>query len=215
MQWLYDVHGDHPIFKRVDELQLNEVEKNDIVAELKKLNYDNIEINKDIYFEAGDEIDITSSMYEDNKDEEAKRLIFSILFDKANNLNIRDLGVDVGYDSDKLEEAYVYQLMPLKLTLKAERADRKSVYLHAEWHIGNGKIKKTNIYGLSNMGFKFIEPESEEIPLMNADDDILYEWELVIKYYALQNKLSEEEATKEIEKVQNAMGPNGIIFYRP
>ena len=104
MQWLYDVHGDHPIFKRVDELQLNEVEKNDIVAELKKLNYDNIEINKDIYFEAGDEIDITSSMYEDNKDEEAKRLIFSILFDKANNLNIRDLGVDVGYDSDKLEE---------------------------------------------------------------------------------------------------------------
>lgn len=214
MQWLYDVHGDHPI-KRVDELQLTEVEKNDIVAELKKLNYDNIEINKDIYFEAGDEIDITSSMYEDNKDEEAKRLIFSILFDKANNLNIRDLGVDVGYDSDKLEEAYVYQLMPLKVTLKAERADRKSVYLHAEWHIGNGKIKKTNTYGLSNMGFKFIEPESEEIPLMKANDDILYEWELVIKYYALQNKLSEEEATKEIEKVQSAMGPNGIIFYRP
>lgn len=68
MQWLYDVHGDHPIGKRVDESQLTEVEKNDLVAELKKLNYENIEVNKDIYFEDGDQIDITSHEYLNNKE---------------------------------------------------------------------------------------------------------------------------------------------------
>lgn len=134
---------------------------------------------------------------------------------KARNLGIHDLGSDTGYDANKLEEAYTYQLCPLRLTLKSVRADRQNIYLQAEWDIGNGKIHTTNIYGLRKMGYKFIEPESEEIPLMNANDDILYEYELVIKYYALQNKVSEEEARIEIDKVQNAMGHNGIIFYRP
>jgi hypothetical protein len=223
MQWLYDVHGDHPVLKRVDELQLTEVEKNDLVAELKKFNYDNIEVNKDIYLEDGDEIDITSHTVLSNKNEEAKRLLFSIIIDKASNLgmhdlgndDMHDLGDDVGYDPDKLEEAYIYQLCPLKLTLNAVRADRKRVYLQAEWDVGNGKKRGTNLYGLQDIGFKFIEPESEEIPLMNADDDILYEYELVIKYYALQNQITEEEARVDIEKVQNAMGHSGIIFYRP
>lgn len=215
MQWLYDVHGDHPVLKRVDELQLTEVEKNDLVAELKKLNYDNIELNKDIYFEAGDEIVIPSQAFEDNKDDDAERLLFSVMMDKASNLGMHDLGDDVGYDPKKLKEAYVYQLMPLKVSLKAGRMDRKRVYLQAEWDIGNGDTKPTNIYALRNMGYKFIEPESEEIPLMNADDDILYEHELVVKYYALQNKLSEKEAQKQIDLVQSAMGHSGIVFYRP
>jgi hypothetical protein len=65
------------------------------------------------------------------------------------------------------------------------------------------------------MGFKFKEPESTEISLMNANDDILYEHELVVKYYALQNKISEEEAQNAINKVQQAMGHSGIVFYRP
>ena len=50
---------------------------------------------------------------------------------------------------------------------------------------------------------------------MNSDDDILYEHELVVKHYALQNKVSAEEAQEVIDKVQSAMSKNGIVFYRP
>lgn len=156
MQWLYDVHGDHPIGKRVDESQLTEVEKNDLVAELKKLNYENIEVNKDIYFEDGDQIDITSHEYLNNNNKEGESLLFSVIMSKARNLGIHDLGSDTGYDANKLEEAYIYQLCPLRLTLKSVRADRQNIYLQAEWDIGNGKIHTTNIYGLRKMGYKFI-----------------------------------------------------------
>jgi len=214
MQWLYDVHGDHPVLKRIDELQLTEVDKNDLVAELKRLSYENIEVNKDIYFEDGDEIDITSHMYQENKNEEAVRLLFNVLSNKANNLRIDGI-YDWDKDPNKIEESHVYQLCPLRVTIKAIRVDRKTVSLQGEWEIGNGKTQITNIYGLRKMGFKFIGPENEEISLMNADDDILYEHELVVKYYALQNKLSAEEAQKEIDRVQSAMGHSGIIFYRP
>jgi hypothetical protein len=215
MQNLYDVHADHPIAKRIDEIGLTPVERNDLVAELKEANYENIKVTYKPHFEDGDEIEITSSMYEsltaDQRD--AKSIIHHILQRKAKLIG---LPTPLFRHEIEGEEAMVYRFFPLKVTLRATREDRYMVYLQGEWEIGNGNTHTTNIYGLRNMGwFGFIEPESEEIPLMNANDDILYEHELVVKYYALQNEVSEEVAQGAIDKVQSAMSANGIVFYRP
>jgi len=214
MQNLYDVHADHPVLKRIDEIGLTPVEKNDLVAELEEANYENIKVvTYKPHFEDGDEITITSFMYQDEKlNEESKRLLQLILQRKA---EVIGLPIPLLPHELENEDAMVYRFFPLKVTLRATRADRKRVFLQGEWQTGNGTTQNTNIYGLRKMGFNFIDPESEEIPLMNSDDDILYEHELVVKHYALQNKVSEEEAQVVIDKVQSAMNHNGIVFYRP
>ena len=211
MQDLYDVHADHSVLRRIDEIGLTPVEKNDLISELEKANYENIKVTYMPHFEDGDEIDITSFMYQElTEDEnEAKSLLYHVLERKA-----AVIGLPTPLFSNE-EEEMVFRFFPLKVTLRATRADRTRVYLEGEWQTGNGTTYKTNINGLRKMGFKFVEPESEEIPLMNADDDILYEHELVVKYYALQNKLSEKLAISIIARVQSAMSANGIVFYRP
>jgi hypothetical protein len=180
MQNLYDVHADHPVLRRIDEIGLTPVEKNDLVAELEEANYENIKVTFMPHFEDGDEIDITSFMYQELTEEqsEAKNLLISVLQRKA-----EVIGLPTPLFSHELEneESIVYRFFPLKVTLRATRADRKRVYLQGEWQTGNGTTCKTNIYGLRKMGFKFKEPESTEISLMNANDDILYEHELVVK----------------------------------
>ena len=162
MKWLFEVHADHPSLKRVDELQLTEVEKNDFVAELKDAGYENIKAEKDLHFEAGDEIEITSFMYEDTFSDEAKNLIWGILVQKAANCNL-DLK---GLTPDKVDEKMTCNLFPLRLKLVSERIDRYRVVLFAEWIISDINATKqikctTNIYGLRKLGLKFIDPECE------------------------------------------------------
>ena len=70
MQNLYDVHADHPVLRRIDEIGLTPVEKNDLVAELKVANYENIKTIYMPYFEDGDEIEITSFMYQNLTEEQ-------------------------------------------------------------------------------------------------------------------------------------------------
>ena len=212
MKHLWEVKADHPIAKRVDEYALMETEKNDLVAELESMGYENIEANVFPHFEDGDTLEIGSSSIQScHENDDAKNLLNHILYIKGEELGLIS---EIRYH-EKIEDDLIYKICPLKLTIKATRTDRFRTFLQAEWETGNGKTFTTNIYGLRKMGFRFLEPESEEIPLMNASDEILYEHELVVKYYALQNTISEEEAQKVIDKVQSAMAKNGIVFYRP
>jgi hypothetical protein len=207
MKTLYEVHGNHPVAKRIDEYRLTEVDKNDIVAELDEAGYDDVHVDSHEYYEDGDEIVITHDTYmaKMGNDDEAYRLIGYILEQKAKNHNVSILK---------------RVLFPLKAKLKALRLDRTMGQLVAEWGIGEDKDgcdpwKTTNVYHLEKLGLKFIHPEFDEIPLMNADDKWLTERELVVKTYALQNGLPEKEAEFLVSIVESAMGKHGIVFYRP
>lgn len=209
MKTLYDVRADHPIGKRIDELRLTAQEKNDLVAELETAGYEfkDIAVESHNYYEAGDEIKITAQdMIRLMENDEFYRTINHIIEQKAKNK-----GLDLVTTSKD-------NLFPLTGTLKSMRVNRTFGHLIIEWDIGDdpdGMWKQTNVYFMEKMGYRFIQPEFDEIPLIQANDDILHEHELVIKHYALQNKISVEEAKEAIGKVTSAMGVNGIVFYRP
>lgn len=214
MQTLYDVRANHPVAKRVDELKLTEVDMNDLVAELRSAGYldEDIDIDSNTYFEDGDIIYITAKFVIDNSEKgDFFRLMTYISEQKAKNTT--DMSEDPLFiDKDSM--------FPLKGTLKNLRLDRSFAHLIVSWDIGDpvdgiDQWQQTNVHALEQVGFKFIQPNFETIPIMNADDNLLHEDELVVKYYALQNKISIEEAEEAIDKVRSAMGKHGIVFYRP
>lgn len=194
MQNLFEVHGDHPTLRRVDEYRMIEVESNDLMAELAGHGYENLMRYSDTFYEEGDEILITEKMYDDSCDMAKEQVDY--MFKKQ---------------------------FPIKGVVKTERINRCFGDLIVEWENmsddwGSGNTT-TNTHWLSHEehGFKmnFIQPEFEELEIMNCPDKYLHEDELVVKYYALQNKLSEKLAISAIARVQSAMGENGIVFYRP
>lgn len=214
MQTLYDVRANHPVAKRIDEFRLTKVEMNDLVAELRSAGYldENIDIDSNTYYEDGDEIEITAKFVIDNSEKgDFFRLMTYISEQKAKNTT------DVSEDPLFIDKDSMF---PLKGTLKNLRLDRCFAHLIVSWDIGNNPDgsdfwQETNVNALENAGFKFIQPDFDVIPIMNADDNLLHEDELVVKYYALQNKISVEEAEEAINKVRSAMGKHGIVFYRP
>ena len=209
MQKLYKVDACHPVAKRIIESKLTEVERNDLVAELTEAGYEDIQVTENVYYKDGDTIEITRQFIMDNmKNDEFFRLIEYIVEQKAKNLGV-DL-LDVGKDA----------LLPLKGTLKNLRINRTFGHVIVSWDIGDDpdgcdRWQQTNVHALEKVGFKFLQPDFEDIPIMNADDNLLHEDELVVKYYALQNEISIEDAEAVISKVRSAMGKNGIVFYRP
>lgn len=205
MKTLYDVTANHPVAKRIDELRLTEVDKNDLVAELIQAGYEVVDIDVKGYncYEEGDEILITKEIY-DNGSDRGRELIRSMF---GTDKFIKDVGCN--FD----------QLLPFKGTISAERMDRFMGQLVIEWQGTILKGRKTNTHWLENkidgMGLHFIHPEFEEISIMNCEDKYLTERELVVKTYALQNGLPEEESKFLIGIVQSAMSKHGIVFYRP
>jgi len=208
MKTLYNVQANHPIGKRIDEYKLTFEEKNDLIGELVKAGYEfgDITVTSNNYYEAGDEIEITA--------QDMKRLMVNDEFYRTINYIIEQKAKNKGLDFRANKEI----LFPLKGTLKPMRVNREFGHLIIEWDIGDNPEsmwRQTNVYFMEKMGYKFIQPEFDEIPIMQANDDILHEYELVLKYYALQNEIPIEEAKEVISKVQSAMGANGIVFYRP
>lgn len=197
MKTLFEVHGDHSILKRVDEYRLSEIESNDLIAELKKLKYENILKKSHIFLEDGDTVFITKHMY----DAACKR---------TNKMAKEQIG-------------YMFKKQfPIKGKVKTERVNRFSGHLIIEWENMSsdwGSGNTTNTQWLSHedhgFGIRFIQPELEELEIINCPDEHLFEAELVEKYYALQNNISIKEAQEVINKVQSAMSRSQIVFYRP
>lgn len=215
MQTLFNVDACHPVAKRVIEYKLTEVEKNDLLAELTEAGYEDIEVRHHDYYEDGDEITITkefvianSEFVIANSEDEFFRMMTYIAEEKAKNQGIDML--DINKDA----------MFPLTGKIKALRMNRTFGHLIITWDIGEShdgcdRFKETNVYFLEKVGLRFIQPEFEAIPILNADDNLLYEDELVTKHYALQNELTIEDAQAVLDKVRSAMAVHGIVFYRP
>jgi len=193
MQNLFEVHGDHPTLKRADEYKLTEVESNDLMAELAGFGYENLMRYQDTFFEEGDEILITEKMYNDA--------------DK--------------FTKETIDYMFTKQF-PIKGKVTSERINRFCGDLVIEWENVSeewGSSNTTNTNWLSNkdhgFGMSFIQPIFDELEIITCPDKYLHEDEMVVKYYALQNKLSEKLAISAIARVQSAMGEKGIVFYRP
>jgi hypothetical protein len=148
MKTLYDVTANHPVAKRIDELRLTAQEKNDLVAELEQAGYEpEINVEAHNYYEDGDEILITEEMY------------------------------DSASKSFKEQVDYMFEgVFPLKGKISSERQDRCMGQLVITWENLSDKwgMKTTNVYWLSHktngIGFRFIEPEYEELSIMNCPD---------------------------------------------
>lgn len=199
MQTLYDVRANHPVARRIDELRLTAQEKNDLVAELEQAGYEfkDIDVKSHNYYEDGDTITITKEIY-DNGSDRSREILRSMYHDNFN-----------------------YFDRPFSITGKIsfKRLDRFMGQLVIEWEGTILKGRETNTYWLENsadgMGLHFIHPEIETLDIMNCPDKYLTERELVIKTYALQNGLPEEESKFLIGIVESAMSKHGIVFYRP
>ena len=200
MKTLYEVTAKHG-----KSSSLTAQEKNDLVAELEKAEYEfkDIDVKSHNYYEDGDEILITKEIY-DNGSDRGRELIRSMF---GTDTFIKDVGCN--FD----------QLFPFKGIISSQRMDRFMGQLVIEWQGTILKGRKTNTHWLENtidgMGIRFIHPEFEEISIMNCEDKYLTERELVVKTYALQNGLPEEESKFLIGIVQSAMSKHGIVFYRP
>lgn len=206
MQTLYEVRANHPIAKRVDELRLTAQEKNDLVAELERAGYEfkDIDVKSHNYYEDGDTITITKSDYENGSDR-GRELIRYMLEEKWLESLLEGDGNAVllyGEISSKRMDRFMGQLV----------IDWKSPGMNEDWKTTNTHWLENNIDG---MGFHFIQPEFDELPILNCPDEYLHERELVIKAYALQNGLPEEESKFLISIVESAMSKHGIVFYRP
>jgi hypothetical protein len=197
MQTLFEVQGNHPVLKRVDEHRLTEVEKNDLVAELKKSGYEEPTVFPKIYLEDGDSIYITKKMY-DLACTKAKENIY-YMFDGSRG---------------KFDKPF-----PFIGKISAKRFDRFMGRLIITWEGAKEGLEVTNTHWLADpiegLGLLFIQPEFEELSIMNCNTEWLTEKELVIKEYALQNGLPEKESRFLIDIVESAMGKHGIVFYRP
>lgn len=198
MQTLYNVTAKHPV---VDELRLTAQEKNDLLAELEKAGYEfkDVDVKSHNYYEEGDTITITKEVYDNGSDRSREMLRY--MYSERFNFNYFD--------------------RPFSITGKIsfERLDRFMGQLVITWDETILKDRKTNTHWLENkidgMGLHFIHPEIEQLDIMNCEDKYLHERELVIKAYALQNGLGEEESKFLIGIVESAMSKHGIVFYRP
>jgi hypothetical protein len=193
MQTLFEVHGDHTISKRIDEYRMTEIESNDLMAELAGHGYENLMRYSDLFLEDGDTVFITGKMYDDASKMAKEQVDY--MFKKP---------------------------FPIKGKVKTERVNRFSGQLIIEWENmsddwGAGNTTNTQWLSHEDHGFeiRFIQPELEELEIINCADKYLFESELVEKYYALQNRISIEEAQEVINKVQSAMSRSQIVFYRP
>lgn len=208
MKTLYDVTANHPVGKRIDEHRLTAQEKNDLVAELEKAGYEfkDIDVKSHNYYEDGDEILITKEQYDSAPDIFKEQVNY--MFKKCRTEMLR-------------KKTRASLRFPLKGKISSERNDRFMGQLIITWENipEENHMKITNVYWLSHksngIGFKFIEPEFEKLSIMNCPEKYLHETELVLKTYALQNKLSEKLARTVIARIQSAMGKHGIVFYRP
>ena len=106
---------------------------------------------------------------------------------------------------------------PLVGNLKAHRLSRDFVQLMVEWKdaITDFGTNCTNTYFLENMGFKFKQPEFEEIPIQDAPDEMLSEGELIIKHMMNQNNWTMEKVEEYLKPVYEAMNKAEAVFYRP
>jgi hypothetical protein len=107
--------------------------------------------------------------------------------------------------------------LPRHIQFHAVRVDRKSIFL--AWYFLGGDLASSDHFDLSifkALGFEIIEPKQEELELCNCPDQYLGSRELVHKYLILQNPGHARSYCNGILRmVENAMGVNGIVFYRP
>jgi hypothetical protein len=134
--------------------------------------------------------------------------------DAVKNGNMTDM--QSAYWLEALPEEY----LKIKIEFKATRVDRKRIRL--AWYYLD-RDNKTNIahYNLSlfdYLGYTIVHPEQVEIPLMEADDEILSPKELVLKTM-IRRKAKDGKARAWCESVFNmvtdAMDECDVVFYQP
>lgn len=113
------------------------------------------------------------------------------------------------------ENDTVYIHFPIKVKCVPVRINRTMGHLCVEWLDARDETwKVTNVYTLEKAGFEFEHPHFEILGIMEADEDLLSEYELVIRSL-VENGYSIGKAAKKVEEISEAMHQKGIVFYRP
>jgi hypothetical protein len=211
MYVLNQVDAVHDVAKRIIKSNLKPVEVVDLITELKKAGYEEKNIN----------IKITHTVYEEGDEIEITKEIFDAL---PTNEYIEDNWKQVSPKERKQNEArktinYIFgpkPNFPVKGTLSTLRLNNEHGQMIVKWKnpINNG-WKETNCYFLGQMGFNIPEPEFKYIPIKDSDDDLLSEYDLIIKYMMIQNNWTEKQVDEYLKPVNEAMNKAEAVFYRP
>ncbi len=110
--------------------------------------------------------------------------------------------------------------LPVKIEFFHHRTDRKHIFM--AWRFWNNPkladVAQFDLTIFKKLGYTVIEPEQEEIPLHLADDFLLTDEELVLKYLIKQSAADNKHrawAEAVFQRVKSAMKEKGVIFYRP
>lgn len=101
-----------------------------------------------------------------------------------------------------------------KIKFVAKRVDRFRVFLHMTFE-GDPEEGMWNLVIPRMAGFCFIEPDSQELSIMDAPEDVLSNMELAVRGLVEEAGFSEMEAVMHTEVMMVGMAKYGIIFYRP
>jgi hypothetical protein len=100
-----------------------------------------------------------------------------------------------------------------KIKFVSERMDRFRVFLCMAFDGDPDGMRNLDIPKLA--GFCFTEPDSPELGILDAPEEILNDRELVVKGIMQYYDCSEDRANAELVVVEKAMAKYGICFYRP
>lgn len=154
--------------------------------------------------------------YENGDEIEIDGIVFDALPDSVSELEYHT-HKDVELVNAKAALRYIFGDTPkvMKGKVVAQRMNRSSGHLIIEWENANEGWEKTNTSIAEALGFKFNEPEFDEIPIDKAPDDMLNEDECVIKYLMIQNSFNEIEARNYLKPIFMAMRSANAVFYQP
>lgn len=210
MKKFYKIDAVHDILKRVIETNLNDRQMVKLYKELQNAGYEDknidVEVIREIY-EEGDTIMITKEM-------------FDALTEEKDIDRSKDGWIELHKEAEaKQTIRYIFgenPHFPVTGTLQRFRTMRDHEHLVVKWHnCKDNNWNGTNVYFLENMGFEFKQPKTKVIPIDESPDDMLSEYDIVIKYMMLENSWSEKACETYLKPVLKAMNKAGAVFYRP
>lgn len=205
----FSIDAVHPVLRRVIKLNLSTTEADVLHKELLDAGYEenNIDLKPTlIIMESDDKIELSTEFIDhitndlENSEFKKDRDLFNVkrIFNYIFNDNIPPV---------------------ITGTLRKVRIGREgNGHMCVRWNNvseDHGVWKETDVGFLKAIGYKFAPVKFDPIPILQCDDDMLSDYDRVIKYLMIDNDLSEKDALTYMEKVNKAMNKADCIIYQP